>query len=265
MPAKLIRGGTLLKTAIVTGASAGMGRDFACEIAACGQVDEIWLIARRQDRLKELADELPVPSRIFAIDLLEKDSLDVYQNALKDASPDVAYLINASGFGRFAHSLEVPLNAYFEMIDLNVKALTALCFLTIPYMGKNSAIINMGSLSSFQPVPYINVYGATKAYVLSFSRALNVELRSRGIRVMSVCPGWVETEFFDHAVLDNDAVSFYNKIWKSKDVVAKAMKDLSKGKDVSILGTGVRMQVLLTKLLPHKLVMNVWMKQQKHR
>jgi short-subunit dehydrogenase len=150
------------------------------------------------------------------------------------------------------------------MINVNVKALAALSALCVPYMPPGSAILNMGSLSAFQPVPYINVYGATKAFVLSHTRALNVELRPRGIRVMAVCPGWVETEFFDHAVSGNGAVTYFNKIWKSEDVVRRAFADLARGRDVSILGASVRFQVLLTKLLPHPLVMWVWMRQQKH-
>ncbi|MDR0852343.1 MAG: SDR family NAD(P)-dependent oxidoreductase [Clostridiales Family XIII bacterium] len=253
-----------MSIAVITGASSGMGRDFAEEIARIEDLDEIWLIARREDKLKELAGSLPCPARIFALDLIEQQSIDSYAKALTETAPEIAYLVNASGFGRFAYAPEVPLKDDLDMIDLNVKALTALCFLSIPYMKPGSYIINMGSLSSFQPVPYINIYGATKAYVLSFTRALNVELRPLGIRAMAVCPGWVKTEFFDHAVTDNGAVTYYNKLWESKDVIVKAMKDLKKGKDVSVLGAGVRFQVLLCKLLPHRLVMKVWMKQQKH-
>jgi short-subunit dehydrogenase len=258
-----------MKIAIVTGASSGMGRDFAVGLAKSEHFDEMWLIARREDRLRLLADELagldvPVNARILPLNLNDPDGLNEYAALLEAVKPEVAVLVNASGFGRFAHSLEVPLDVSMQMIDLNIKALTSLCVLSIPYMKRGSRIINMGSLSSFQPVPYINVYGATKAYVLSYSRALNVELSPYGIRVMAVCPGWVKTEFFDHAVSDNGAVTYYNKLWTSREVVAKALKDLKKGKDVSILGASVRFQVLLTKLLPHRLVMKVWMKQQKH-
>ncbi|MDD6033137.1 MAG: SDR family NAD(P)-dependent oxidoreductase, partial [Oscillospiraceae bacterium] len=119
------------------------------------------------------------------------------------------------------------------------------------------------SLSSFQPVPYIGVYGATKAFVLSFSRALNAELASRGVRVMAVCPGWVATEFFDRAVSD-DSVTYYNRIYQPQDVVRTALRDMARGKDVSIHGLAVKAQVLAVKLLPHRLVMRIWMKQQKH-
>ena len=112
-------------------------------------------------------------------------------------------------------------------------------------------------------MPYINIYAATKAFVLSFSRALNVELQHKGIRVMAVCPGWVKTEFFDHAVRDH-SVTYFNRMYTADQVVTRALKDMRRGKDVSILGFPVRVQVFFTKLLSHRLVMKVWMNQQGH-
>ena len=150
------------------------------------------------------------------------------------------------------------------MIEINDKALVAMTQLSLPYMKRGSRVINLDSLSAFQPVPYQCIYGSTKAFVLSFSRALNVELEPRGIRVMAVSPGWVKTEFFEHAVSDNGAVTYYDILWEPADVVKKALRDYKKGKDLSILGHSVRRQVLLVKLLPHRLVMKVWMKQQGH-
>ena len=173
-------------------------------------------------------------------------------------------LCNAAGFGRFALFDEVDLETNLGMIDLNDKATVAMTQLTLPYMKRGSRVLNLDSLSAFQPVPYECIYGATKAFVLSFSRALNVELAPRGIRVMAISPGWVQTEFFDHAVSDNGAVTYYDKIWTPEQVVERALSDYKKGKDVSVLGASVRRQVLLVKLLPHSLVMKVWMKQQGH-
>jgi short-subunit dehydrogenase len=258
-----------MSIAVITGASSGMGRDFARHIAMTGEVDEFWLVARREERLKELGDELSelygVSCVSLALDLAEPSSVQVYREKLEAEKPDIKYLVNASGFGRFALSTEVPLEVSLEIAEVNDKALMAFCFLSIPLMAAGSHIINMGSLSSFQPVPYINVYAASKAFVLSFSRALNRELKPRGISVICICPGWVQTEFFDRAASDNGAVTYYNKLWASEDVVVKAMKDLRRGKDVSVLGARIRLQVLATKLLPHKLVMNIWLKQQKHQ
>ena len=119
---------------------------------------------------------------------------------------------------------------------------------------------------AIQPPSVLNVYGSTKAFVLSYSRALNQELKSRGIRVMAVSPGWVKTEFFDHATkTSNTAVTYYNIMYEAKDVVATAIHDLYRTrKDLSVHGAPVRWQVRGVKLLPHSLVMKIWMKQQKH-
>ena len=253
-----------MKIAVITGASSGMGLEFAKAIDREERLDELWLIARREDRLRELAKTLRSRCRILALDLSKPESFEEYSAALESEKPLVSTLCNVAGFGRFALFEETPMEANLGMVDVNIKALTAMTQLTLPYMKRGSRVINLDSLSAFQPVPYECVYGATKAYVLSFSRALNVELEPRGIRVMAVSPGWVKTEFFDHAVSDNGAVSYYDRVWEPEQVVERAMRDYKKGKDVSVLGSGVRRQVFLVKHLPHKLVMRVWMKQQGH-
>ena len=251
-----------MKIAVVTGASSGMGRDFVRQLDAADTYDEIWVIARRRDRLESLTADVRAPLRILALDLTKQESMEEYKAALAECNPTVSVLVNGSGFGRFGAFKDYPVADYYTMVDLNVKALVAVTYATLPYMEKGGEIYQLGSLSSFQPVPYINVYGATKAFVLSFSRALNQELRKTGIRVMAVCPGWVRTEFFDHAVTD-DTIKYYNKFFDSDDVVRRALKDMKRGKDVSICGFSVRAQVLATKLLPHKLVMYICQKQQK--
>ena len=166
------------------------------------------------------------------------------------------------GFGRFGAFRDLTIEEQLTMTDLNVKALTKVTYMVLPYMQRGSEIYNLGSLSSFQPVPYIGVYGAGKAYVLSFSRMLNVELQKDGIRVLAVCPGWVKTEFFDRAATD-DTITYYNCYATAEEVVTRAIKDMAKGKDVSTAKARVRGLVLLTKLLPHKVVMKIWCKQQK--
>ncbi len=250
-----------MKIAVVTGASSGMGREFVRQLDAQDLYDEIWVIARRRERLEALAKETRAPLRILVLDLLKKESIDVYRSELDKVKPTIAVLVNGSGFGRFGAFKDYPLQDYYDMIDLNTKALVAITYSSLPYMMKGGAIYQIDSLSAFQPVPYINVYGATKAFVLSFSRALNVELKKDFVRVMAVCPGWVRTEFFEHAVKD-DTISYYNRFFDPDDVVKTALKDMKKGKDVSICGFSVKMQVLATKLLPHQKVMHIWLKQQ---
>ena len=254
-----------MKIAIVTGASSGMGKEFVLQLSQYVQVDAIWAIARRESALAALQADCPVPVRPVVLDLCKPESFDAFQNLLASEAPDVMLLVNAAGFGKFGASENIPLEEECRMIDLNCKALTAMTRLTLPYMPKGSHILQLDSLSAFQPVPYITTYGATKAFVLSYSRALNQELRSKGIRVMAMNPGWVKTEFFNHAMTSNQSeVQYFNRLYEAKDVVATGLHDLYKTqKDVSIHGLPVRNQVRLVKLLPHSLVMKVWLNQQK--
>lgn len=250
--------------AIITGASSGIGRCFALNISKEKKLDEIWLIARRLDRLESLASELSefTVARAISLDLSSSDGLDKYKEMLDFEKPTVDVLVCAAGFGRFGAFTDIPLEAQLGMVDLNVKALVSVTYNTLPYMREGGEIYEIDSLSAFQPVPYINVYGATKAFVLSFSRALGVEMKPRKIRVMAVSPGWVKTDFFDTAVTD-DTITYYNRFYEAEDVVRRALRDMKRGKDVSVCGIAVRSQVRLTKLLPHRLVMKIWCKQQK--
>lgn len=254
------------RIAIVTGASSGMGREFVRQLAQWERFEEVWVIARRTDRLEELQQEVELPLRPISLDLTDPLALEHYADLLEAVKPNVGLLANIAGFGRFGRYDQIPLADSLRMIDLNCKALVAMTEMTLPYMRRGAKLMNLDSLSAFQPVPYINVYGSTKAFVLSYTRALGRELRPRGIRVMAVNPGWVKTEFFDHALTtSNDAVTYYNKVYEPAAVMATALKDLYRTKkDVSIHGARVRWQVRLTKLLPHSTVMNIWMKQQKH-
>ena len=251
-----------MKIAVITGASSGMGREFVRQIEATDKFDEIWVIARRKERLLSLAEQIETPIRAIALDLSLPESFDEYKALLESEKPEVAVLVNGSGFGKFGAFSDMELGVQLEMIDLNQKALVAMTYMTLPYMGKGGKIYQICSLSSFQPVPYIGVYGATKSFVLSFSRALGVELKGRGIRVLAVCPGWVRTEFFDRAVTD-DTITYYNRYYDADQVVTRALRDMKKGKDVSVCGFPIRAQVLLVKMIPHRLVMWIWCKQQK--
>ena len=254
-----------MKIAIVTGASSGMGREFVRQLAGYVTVDEVWAIARRADALAELATECPFPVRPISLDLCEDSSFDAFAALLDQEKPDVRLLVNAAGFGKFGRFDKVDLVDECRMIELNCTALVKMTRLTLPYMGAGSHILQLDSLSAFQPVPYITTYGATKAFVLSYSRAMNRELKDRGVRCMAMNPGWVKTEFFDHAFqTNNSAVQYFDRLYEAKDVVATGLKDLYRSKkDVSIHGLPVRAQVLLVKLVPHKLVMSIWLNQQK--
>ena len=255
-----------MNIAIVTGASSGMGREFAKQLSGFVNVDEIWAVARRQEALEGLKDEVSVPVRPVMLDLCKEESYEALSSLLAEEQPNVKLLVNAAGFGKFGSFENIPVVDDYRMIDLNCKALVAVTRAVLPYMKPNSHVLQLDSLSAFQPVPYITTYGATKAFVLSYSRAMNRELKARGIRMMSMNPGWVKTEFFNHALQTNagSEVQYYNRLYEAADVVKTGLKDLYKTKkDYSVHGFPTRMQVRLVKLLPHSIVMNTWLGQQK--
>ena len=247
--------------AVVTGASSGMGREFVLALDRKYKYDEIWVVARRKERLLELQDHCRASIVPLALNLIENGSLAEYDTRLKEVRPSIRTLVNAAGFGLFGKFSELPYEDQMDIITINDRSLTAFTYLSLPFMGEGSQIYNLGSMSSFQPTPYMCVYAASKAFVLSFTRAINVELEPRGIRAMAVCPGWIKTEFFDRAVRD-DTVSYFNRYYSARQVIEQALIDMDKGKDVSVLGGPEKRQVWLVKHLPHRLVMRTWCRQQ---
>ena len=255
-----------MNIAIVTGASSGMGREFVLQLSEHVEVDEIWVIARRLDALEALKDDVSVPVRPLPLDLCDAESFDTVQKLLDAEKPNIKLLVNAAGFGKFGAYHKVSLRDESRMIDLNCKALVLMTRLCIPYMERGSHILQLDSLSAFQPVPYITTYGATKSFVLSYSRAMNRELKGKGIRMMAMNPAWVKTEFFDRAFQTNDdnEVQYFNHIYEAKDCVATGLRDLYRSrKAYSIHGLPIKLQVLGVKILPHSFVMNTWLNQQK--
>ena len=255
-----------MNIAVVTGASSGMGKEFVLQLPGAVAVDEIWAIARRGGELEKLRELSAVPVRPIVLDLCREESFASYAALLEAEKPNVRLLVNAAGFGKFGTYSRINAEDECRMIDLNCKALLMMTRLTVPYMAPGSHILELDSLSAFQPVPYITTYAATKAFVLSYSRAMNRELKDRGIRVMAMNPGWVKTEFFDHAFQTNggNEVQYFNYLYEAKDVVRTGLRDLYHSrKDYSVHGLPIKFQVFLVKLLPHSLVMSVWLNQQK--
>ena len=254
-----------MNIAIVTGASSGMGREFVLQLSQHVTVDEIWAIARRQEALDALKKETGTPVRPIPLDLLDRESFEAMEALLEREKPNIKLLVNAAGFGKFGAYSKVSVADDCRMIDLNCKALVVMTRLCIPYMRSGSHILQLDSLSAFQPVPYITTYGATKAFVLSYTRAMNRELKSSGIRMMAMNPGWVKTEFFDHAMQTNSGeVQYFNRLYEAADVVATGLHDLYKTKkDYSVHGLPIRNQVRAVKLVPHSIVMTIWLSQQK--
>ncbi len=254
-----------MKIAIISGASSGIGKTFTTMLKDYFSFEEVWVIARRKENLEKLSEEVPFPIRPIALDLTKQKSFNQLEELLEQEKPQVDLLINCSGFGRFEKTTDTPLEVNLNMIDLNCKAIVSMCQTVLPFMPNHARIINIASVAALQPIPYINVYAATKAFVLSYSRALNRELKGQNISVTAVCPFWTKTEFFNHAVKEGaePVVKKYIAMYEPSQIVKRAFRDAIKRKDTSFYGFKSRGQALLVKLLPHSMVMSVWQRQQK--
>ena len=249
-----------MKIAVITGASSGIGREFARQVGYFYKdLDEIWVMARRKGRLEELGKETGVPLRIFAGDLLKKQIYKAYHSELKKRSPEVRMLVNAAGFGKsgsFIHIAGEKKSFQTDMVDLNCRCLTRMLQFTLPWMGRGSRILNIASAAAFCPQPEFAVYAATKAYVLSLSRALRAELKPRGIIVTAVCPGPVDTEFFQVSGPLTDSLKKLT-LAKPSRVVRKALMDSRRRKELSVYGPAMKAARLASKVLPHRLIIEI--------
>ncbi len=254
--------------AIVTGASSGIGREFFLSLKdKYPTLDEIWIVARNEEKLKALQTETQTPLRIFPLDLSKESATKALETALQEEKPAIQYLLCASGFGSFRAIKDDDSDVLQNMVDLNCRSIVGVTKAAYPYIAKGGLVMLIASVAAFQPIPYIATYAASKSFVLSYGRALNKELRkSNGARCMCVCPFWTKTAFFDRAIVktdENTVVKKYAVMYEPKQIVARAWKDAKKKNcDVSICGAYSKGQALLVKLLPHKVVMSVWMNQQ---
>lgn len=249
--------------AIVTGASSGIGREFVKLLLGRKDVDEIWIIARNANRLQamvaEFGDKLkPVPK-----DLSDIEQIKSLSSTLKSADANISFLINSAGFGKFGSYSDIDIDESVNMIGLNISGLVTMGLVCLPFMTRGARIINIASQASFQPLPYLNVYSATKAFVRNYSRALNVELKDRGITVTAVCPGWMDTAFIDRGKTDaTKTVSRFVNMTTPDVVAAKALRDAMRGKDISTYSLYVKFNRLVAKLLPQRIMMKIWLRQQ---
>lgn len=186
-----------MKTAIITGASSGLGREFVRQLTEVfPEVECVWLIARRRERLEEMAQAMPdVITECLSLDLCDPMSFSMLQGKLASEQPDIALLVNCAGCGFLGNLGEVETATQTRMVDLNVRALTAITNMALPFMERGSRILNVSSIAAFCPTPGMTVYSASKSYVSSFSRGLAEELRRQGITVTAVCPAPMKTEF----------------------------------------------------------------------
>lgn len=247
-----------MNIAIVTGASSGMGRETARQIDRIytDGLDEIWLVARRTERLKQVADTLRHKSRIFSLDLTDKKDLADLELSLNLTKPNIKMLVNASGFGILGDFKNSEITEQSQMVRLNCEALTVVTRMCLAYMNKGARIIQFASSAAFLPQPGFAVYAASKAYVLSFSRALNAELLNSGISVTAVCPGPVDTEFFKVAKKSGFNFDFKKYFMaEEKDVVRQALIDAYHRRPFSVYSFFMKALMLVSKLIPHELIL----------
>lgn len=199
-----------MKTAVITGASSGLGRELVRQISdVFPKIESYWLIARRADRLEELAASLPGKTTAYlALDLCDPMSFIGFQEKLTAEQPEIALLVNCAGCGYLGRVGEMDTASQTRMVDLNIRALTAVTNMSVPYMTAGSRILNVSSIASFCPNPRMTVYSSTKAYVSSFTIGLAEELRRRGITATAVCPGPMETEFLRLAGIPGRSSTF---------------------------------------------------------
>lgn len=253
-----------MKIAIVTGASSGMGREAVIQIADRFRgIEEIWMVARRKERLEELDGRVPVKLRSFCLDVTDKEDLNLLEQALREEKPDVKFLVNSAGFGKIGYVGELDLESETGMIRLNCEALIAVTHMVLPFLSINSRILQFASSAAFLPQPKFAIYAATKSFVLSYSRALNTELKGRNICVTAVCPGPVNTEFFDIAETTGQ-ISLYKRLMMADagNVVKLALRDSMMGKSLSIYGLYMNVFYVLSKILPHSWILAVMAKLQ---
>ena len=241
------------KTILITGASSGIGLEFANQLNEFGA--KLIITARNKDKLNELAENYQ-GATVIPGDLSDKTFPFQLYNKIQSKGLDVDILINNAGFGSIGKLLKSDLETYESMVQVNITALTQLSHLFITDMAAKGkgGIINVASVAAFQPVPYMNVYSATKAYVKSFSLALHEEYKDKGIVVTAVCPGYTKTNFQNAAKMSSDAVGIK---MLPEDVVRQSLIAHKNGKNLVINGVINKIMAHSNRFLPSFLTLAV--------
>ena len=247
-----------MNIAVITGASAGLGTEYAKAVdKKRNDIEEIWLIARRKDKLGEVAKSLSKPVRILSFDITDNQGVSDYVNLLESEKANVKLLINNAGFGKLGLFYEISKEDNAGMIRLNCEALTVMANVTLPFMSEGAEIINTCSIASFAPNARMAVYSSTKAFVMSFSRALRAELKSRKINCLAVCPGPMETEFLSLAGIEKGTSHTFDTLPRDnpRRVAENSLKASQKGKAVFADHIFYKFYRVVAKILPTCLVM----------
>ena len=259
-----------MTTALVTGASSGIGETFARELAKKGH--DLVLVARSLDKLKRLGNELSatyqIKTEVIERDLTEASAGQKVFDAVEAKGMIVDLLVNNAGFGDYGAFGDRPLDKQIAMVQLNIAAVVELTGLFLPLMQQrqNGAIINVSSIAGFQPVPYMSVYAASKAFVLNFSEALWAENKNKGVNILVSCPGPTESEFYKRADFPDDATGLNSTTMASAEkVVAETLQALEK-KQSTVVAGGFANQIIanLPRLVPRDLLVSMVGKQFKN-
>ena len=256
-------------TALLTGGSAGIGYELARELAAHGH--DLVLVARRQDRLEAAAGTLEgkYGVRVITIpsDLADPDSPQRIFDAVRAEGIQIDILVNNAGFGLGGEFADTDIDRELDMVQVNVSALVHLTklFMQPMILRKSGRILNLGSTAAFQPGPLNSIYYATKAFVLSFSQAIDEELRKTGVTVTCLCPGPVETEFADVAGLNETRLFSLAAIANAEDVARFGYLQMMRGKRIAVFGPANKLMVQAQRFLPRALVTRVARKVQENR
>lgn len=246
-----------MKTAIITGASSGLGRELSRQIEdVFPDIECYWLISRRADRLESLAISLPGKTTVcLPLDLCDPMSFIAFQERLAAEKPEVDLLVNCAGCGYLGRVGEMDTASQTRMVDLNVRALTAVTNIAIPYMPEGAHILNVSSIASFCPNPRMTVYSSTKAYVSSFTVGLNEELRRRKVSVTAVCPGPMDTEFLPLAGITGHSSTFeFLPYCDQVRVAGGALRAAKAGRTIYTPKLFYKFYRILAKVTPSKLL-----------
>lgn len=248
-----------MKIVIVTGASSGIGAEFVRQLDHSFQrIDEIWMISRDRKKMEEISTHLDNKARVFPLDLLSKEDRTIFKETLAIEKPGICMLINCAGFGLMGEFISLDLEEQLEMIDLNCKVLTEITYFSLPYLVRNGRILQVASSAAFAPQANFAVYAATKSYVLSFSRALQEEVRSREIFITSVCPGPVDTPFFERAEKNGHTLKLKKHFTVSPEqVVRDALISSKKRRTVAVCSLPIKIFRFICKVISHDLLLEI--------
>ena len=246
-----------MKTAIITGASAGLGLEFVRQLEEnFPEIECIWLISRSKDKLEKAAGQLKAAkARIMPLDLCCESDIDRLEAELCAEKPEIQLLVNNAGCGNLGNIGDSSWRTETRMVDLNIRALTAVSTVCVPYMAKGGKIINISSIASFCPNPRMTVYSASKSYVSAFSRGLGEELKDKDIIVTAVCSGPMGTEFLDIAGIRGNSKTFDSLPWcEPSKVVAGSYKAALAGKAVHTPRAFFKLYRVIAKILPQRIM-----------